>query len=114
MTPQHIKKLWPIVLVFAVIGIGTMVLFLAPSLLTHLFVRSKAELVRSPKDIENALLVLKKKKSQFLAPHIVFKIFQQPHTTWRWHANRNGAGVGRSWAQGDRIIEFAKVGDDMR
>lgn len=90
-----------------------MVLFLAPSFLMHLFIRSKVEVVHSSRDIQNALLVLEQQKSQVFAPHLIFKVSRQPHVTWNWFANWKGAGVGRSWTQGDRLIEFAKVGDDM-
>lgn len=113
LTPQHMKKHRSIVLAFAFIGVGTMVLFLAPSFLMHLFIRSKVEVVHSSRDIQNALLVLEQQKSQVFAPHLIFKVSRQPHVTWNWFANWKGAGVGRSWTQGDRLIEFAKVGDDM-
>jgi hypothetical protein len=107
------KKLRLIALAIAFIGSGTMVLYFAPSLLMHLLIRSKVEVIHGSEDIQNALLVLKQQKAQIFAPHLAFKIPRQPHVAWNWFANWKGAGVGRSWTQADRIIEFSKVGDDL-
>jgi hypothetical protein len=79
----------------------------------RLFVHSKKQLVRSPSDIENALLELKQEKQQPFAAHIVFEISRKPHTAWSWIANWKGASVEHSWTQGDRIMEFANVGGTL-
>jgi hypothetical protein len=107
------KKFWLIVLVVAAIGLGATVLFFTPLLLTHLLEDSKTERVRSPKGIENALIALKQQKFQLFAPHVAFKISRRPRVNWFWSVNLNGAKAGHSWTEGDRLIEFSKVGDDM-
>lgn len=83
--------------------------FLTPSLVTHIFLRSKKEIVRRPEDIENALLALKNQKQDFNAPHLVFEISRKPYSTWDWFANWKSAGISHNWAQGDRMIEFVNV-----
>jgi hypothetical protein len=107
------KKHRLIALVFALIGACTLVVCFTPSLLMHFLFRQKADVIQSSKDIENALLILKHQQSQTFDPHVIFKISRQAHSAWNWSANWKGARVGHSWTQRDRIIEFAKVGDDM-
>lgn len=110
---EHVKRSRLIALIIAFMVSGTLVLSYAPSLLMHLFIRSKAEVVHSPEDIKNALLALKQQKPQFSAPHLVFKISRQPHISWHWIASWKGAGFGSSWTQADKLVEFSKVGENM-
>lgn len=108
------KKHRVILIIFMAVAVAIFaIIFFAPSFLTHFFIYSKNEIVRSPEDIENALLKLQKQKPQFFAPHIVFEISRKPHTAWNWFANGKGASVNRSWTQGDRIMEFANVGGTL-
>lgn len=104
-----------ILITFVVIVVSCVALFvlnfIAPSFFEHLLVRSKKEIVHSPQGIETALLKLKSQKQQFNAPHVVFEISRKPRSTWNWFLNWKSAGVGHSWTQGDRIIEFVNVGD---
>jgi hypothetical protein len=111
---EEMKKYRVILTIFAVIAVAIFaVTFFAPSFFTRLFIHSKKEIVRSPKDIESALLELQKQKPQFFAPHVVFETSRKPHTAWNWFVNWKGTSVGRSWTQGDRIIEFSNVGGTL-
>jgi hypothetical protein len=107
----EMKKHRAILIIFIGIAVAVFaVTFLASSLITHIFLHSKKEIVRRPEDIENALLVLKNQKQDFNAPHLVFEISRKPYSAWNWFFNWKSASISHAWTQGDRIIEFVNVG----
>lgn len=105
------KKYFLIALVFAIVGIGAVALFFAPLFLLHHSIHTKTDVVHNPDEIENALLALRQQKSD--ATHLIFRISRQPNSGWHWFGSWTSVGGGFSWTQGDREIEFSKVGDDM-
>jgi hypothetical protein len=111
---EEMKRRRVILTIFiSIIVVIFAVTFFVPSFFTRFFIHSKKEIVRSPEDIESALLELQKQKPQFFAPHVVFEISRKPHTAWNWFGNWKDSSIEHSWTQGDRIMEFANVGGTL-
>jgi hypothetical protein len=106
------KNRWPGILALLVLMAGGILLFFILSRIISPLSASNSEAVHTTRQIENALLELKH-NVRLSSPHLIFKVVRPETVRTDASVNSTSARLSKSWAQGDRIIEFVNVGGEL-